>query len=495
MAAHIEESQGAVAESPSNKRRYTALGAIRAVDLVCVVWSTVGAQIARFGVKDPSFAIDSSHDTPYASISALVIAAWWVMLGMSGSREPRILGYGAEEYKRVLTASLWLFGGIAVFSYVFQLDTARGYVAIALPLGVVSLLIGRWTLRVRIAARRRVGEYLERVLLIGGAETVEHLQRQLGTHLEAGYLPVAACLPATTNIEMGNRSAGGLAIISHSGDVADIIAAVEHSHSTAVAITAGASFSPDSLRQLGWQLAARNIEMIMAPALTDVAGPRIHTRPVAGLPLVHVTTPKLDGLRGAIKRAFDIIGSAFLMVTLSPIFLAVALAIKLDDLGPLFYSQERIGQAGRPFRMHKYRSMVVDADTHLEALLKRQGTSNEPLFKVDNDPRLTRTGRWLRKYSLDELPQLWDVLVGNMSLVGPRPQRKAEVALYDDLAHRRLIVKPGMSGLWQVSGRSNLSWEQAIRLDLYYIDNWSLAGDLVILFKTFGAVIRNDGAI
>lgn len=235
--------------------------------------------------------------------------------------------------------------------------------------------------------------------------------------------------------------------------------------------------------------------MILAPALTDVAGPRIHTQPVAGLPLIHVSTPKLTGGKKVAKRSFDLIIAGLLVALLSPLFLLLALMVKLTDGGPVFYRQERIGLRGTTFHMLKFRSMRVDADAQLHALLAAQGSGNTPLFKVENDPRITPLGRILRKYSLDELPQLLNVLGGSMSLVGPRPQREGEVALYDDAAHRRLYVSPGMSGLWQVSGRSNLSWEESIRLDLYYVENWSLMGDVVILFKTFKAVFASTGAV
>ncbi|MDQ0100641.1 exopolysaccharide biosynthesis polyprenyl glycosylphosphotransferase [Paenarthrobacter nicotinovorans] len=263
----------------------------------------------------------------------------------------------------------------------------------------------------------------------------------------------------------------------------------------AVAISAGANIHPKDLRKLGWELAARDIGMILAPALTDVAGPRIHTQPVAGLPLIHVSTPKLTGGKKVAKRTFDIVLAGSLLVMLAPLFVVLALLVRITSPGPVFYRQARVGLRGTTFHMMKFRSMRVNADSELEALLKAQGSDSRPLFKVENDPRITPLGRVLRKYSLDELPQLLNVLGGSMSLVGPRPQRDGEVALYDDAAHRRLYVSPGMSGLWQVSGRSNLSWEESIRLDLYYVENWSLMGDVIILFRTFKAVFVSTGAV
>jgi exopolysaccharide biosynthesis polyprenyl glycosylphosphotransferase len=263
----------------------------------------------------------------------------------------------------------------------------------------------------------------------------------------------------------------------------------------AVAVSAGVNLHPRDLRRLGWELAAKDVGMILAPALTDIAGPRIHTQPVAGLPLIHVSTPKLTGGKKVSKRAFDIVVAGLLVVLLLPVLFVVAVLVKTTSEGPILYRQERVGIRGSSFMMLKFRSMSVDADKHLAKLLAAQGTSDKPLFKIDNDPRITRVGGILRKLSLDELPQLFNVLGGSMSLVGPRPQREGEVALYDDDAHRRLYVSPGMSGLWQVSGRSNLSWEESIRLDLYYVENWSLTGDVVILFKTFKAVFTSSGAV
>ena len=215
---------------------------------------------------------------------------------------------------------------------------------------------------------------------------------------------------------------------------------------------------------------------------------------MAGLPLIHIDYPEISGLNYWVKRTFDVVGSALLLLVLSPVLLLVSLVIKVTSPGPVFFTHERVGQDGKPFRMLKFRSMVVNADAQLKKLLEEQGTADKPLFKVENDPRITPIGRFIRRYSIDELPQLFNSLVGSMSLVGPRPQVAGEVALYDDKAFRRLMVKPGLTGLWQVSGRSDLSWEDAIRLDLYYVENWSLTGDLMIMFKTFKAVLKSDGA-
>lgn len=460
------------------------------VDAIIVLWATSGAFLIRFGLDDQAGA---EPLLTYAIITVVLSGVWWLILGVWDTRSPRVLGSGAEEYKRVFAASLWLFGLIAILSYAFRYDTARGYVGLALPAGVAGLLVARWMMRQALSAERRHGKSSSRVLIVGGATAVDHLATSLRRTPLAGYVPVAAYLTSGNGASLSVNS--DLPTLGNAPDAASIIDALAVAGADSVAVSAGSNLDPRVLRQLGWELAAREIRLILAPALTDIAGPRIHIQPVAGLPLVHVSTPKLTGGSRVVKRVFDIAGSALLLLILSPLLLAIAVAVKFSSPGPIFYSQERIGVGGVAFEMLKFRSMVVDADSRLQQLLRAQGTTDRPLFKVKDDPRITKVGRVLRKYSLDELPQLLNVLFGSMSLVGPRPQRASEVALYDDAAHRRLYVSPGMSGLWQVSGRSNLTWEESIQLDLYYVENWSLMQDLVILFKTFKAVVASEGAV
>lgn len=460
------------------------------IDCIVVLWATSGAFLVRFGLAD-----DPSAEPleTYAILTVAVSFIWWIMLGAWDSRTPRVLGSGAEEYKRVFSASLWLFGLIAILSYAFRYDTPRGYVGLALPAGLLGLLISRWMVRQFLSSERRRGLSSSRILIIGGNTAVDHLASSFRKTPLAGYMPVGAFI---TSGHAGNfRHNPDLPVVGSGAEVDRILDAIDKVQADSVAISAGSSLEPQMLRRLGWALAARNTRLILAPALTDVAGPRIHTQPVAGLPLVHVSTPKLTGGSRALKRLFDVVGSGTLLLVLLPLMAVIALLVKFSSPGPVFYTQERIGVGGASFKMIKFRSMIANADAHLQSLLIQQGSSNTPLFKVKNDPRITGVGNILRRYSLDELPQLLNVLMGSMSLVGPRPQRESEVALYDDAARRRLYVSPGMSGLWQVSGRSNLTWEESIELDLYYVENWSLMQDLVILFKTFKAVVASEGAV
>lgn len=464
---------------------------LRAIDLAVVIWALAGAYGIRFGFVDISKG--AIRDGDYLILAGALAVSWWVMLELWGSREAKVLGSGSEEYKRVLAATAWLFGFVAVVSYAFRIDTARGFVGLALPAGALGLLAARWLVRQHLCLERRRGQSSSRVLIIGGPYSAAHLVRSLLSVPSAGYLPVAAHLPGT-DTDIHQMPVIGVPVTGVDADVESILAVIENNEVDAVAVSAGVNLHPRDLRRLGWELAAREIGMILAPALTDVAGPRIHTQPVAGLPLIHVSTPKLIGGKKVAKRAFDVAVAGLLVFALCPVFVAVSLLVRLTSPGPVLYRQERIGLRGSTFHMLKFRSMRVNADDDLLSLLDQQGSAGKPLFKVENDPRVTPVGRILRKYSLDELPQLLNVLGGSMSLVGPRPQRAGEVALYDDDAHRRLYVSPGMSGLWQVSGRSNLTWEESIRLDLYYVENWSLMSDVVILFKTFKAVFGSAGA-
>lgn len=453
----------------------------------------VVAQVVSFG---SDLNVDVAGTGPvgvrYWMLTSLIVALWWIALWGWGSRDTEVLGAGVEEYKRVTDASLYLFGGIAIVSYALDVSTARGYVAVALPLGLLLLLLGRRSIREFIGRRRRKGHYSNRLMLIGGPASVEHLNETLTSTPEAGYRPVAAILPGFRK-KAPNGQELPIDVVSVSSDLDEILAAVDSHQIDAIAITSGSLLKPRTIRRLGWELKDRGVSMILAPALTDVAGPRIHTQPVAGLPLVHVSTPRLEGGAAVAKRVFDVIGSGLALVVLSPFLLLIAALVKLDSPGPVFFHQERIGKDEAPFTMHKFRSMVAGAERQVGELMEASGGA-VAFFKIKDDPRITRFGAFIRKFSIDELPQLWNVLVGDMSMVGPRPQVRAEVDTYGKYDHRRLMVKPGITGLWQVSGRNDLSLEDSVRLDLYYVENWSLMQDLVILLRTVRAVFIKDGA-
>jgi exopolysaccharide biosynthesis polyprenyl glycosylphosphotransferase len=460
------------------------------IDAAVVIWAVAGAFIVRFGIgRSPS---SPAEDAAYFWLSILLVIVWWSMLGAWSSRDSRVLGTGSEEYKRVFAASLWLFGLIAIVSYVFRIDTARGYVGFALPVGLFGLLLARWLVRQHLGVDRQGGLSMSKVLIVGGPGAVSHLASSLQRSRDAGYLPIAAFMPGSSSMSLSEHNSG-LPVLGTGTTAASVLGAIEQCGADAVAISAGVQLHPQVLRQIGWELASRNVGLIMAPALTDIAGPRIHTQQVAGLPLIHVTTPTLEAGQRVAKRLFDIFVSSVLIVLTAPLMIIVAIVVRLDSPGPILFRQERVGIRGALFEMLKFRSMVIDAESRLSELAHENQASGV-LFKIKNDPRITRVGRVIRKYSLDELPQFFNILGGSMSLVGPRPPLPREVEAYEEDVRRRLLVKPGLTGLWQVSGRSNLSWQDSVRLDLYYVENWSLATDFIIILKTVRAVFRGSGA-
>ncbi|WP_371743681.1 sugar transferase [Plantibacter sp. MCCC 1A11337] len=456
-------------------------------DAIVLIWIVFGTQLFWFDFDQETTSVGFDMTrvvVNYTVISITLIVAWLVTLRIFGTREYRVVGSGNAEYRLIADASIRLFGIIAIIAFLVKLDLARGYFLLAFPLGILVLLLSRWMWRQWLSVQRAHGRYASLVLLVGSADSAEHIAKELTRNMDAGYRVVGACVP--TGKIGGTLGDTGIPV---SGTVDTVLEALAATRADTVIITSSDELTPVRVRELSWSLEPGRQHLIVAPSLTDVGGPRIHTRPVAGLPLIHVETPRYEGRKRFSKRAFDILGSGLILLVASPILLVVALLVKFTSPGPVLYRQERIGLNGEPFNMLKFRSMRVNADAELAALLAQQGTSDRPLFKVQNDPRLTRVGATLRKFSLDEFPQLINVFRGDMSLVGPRPQREGEVALYDSAAKRRLIVQPGMTGLWQVSGRSALSWEDAIRLDLYYVENWSLTGDVIILWRTIRAVV------
>jgi exopolysaccharide biosynthesis polyprenyl glycosylphosphotransferase len=457
-------------------------------DVVALIWVVFGVQFLWLGNDGDTSSIRQPGEAPlvvnYTLISVVLVGLWALALRWGGSRNFRVVGQGSTEYKLVADASGRLFGLVAIVAFLFKIDLARGYILLAFPVGVLVLLFFRWAWRQWLAVEREQGRFASNVLLIGSEQSVRHIATQLARDTSAGYRVVGAWVkgvPAGAVID-------DVPVRTSEGSDS-IVEALDSFGADTVVVTSSDALTAEELRELSWQLVPGIHHLVLAPSLTDVGGPRIHTRPVAGLPLIHVETPRSEGWKKYGKRWLDIVGSALVLVLLSIPLLAVALLVKLTSKGPVFYRQERVGLNGQPFQMLKFRSMREHADAELQTLLAAQGSDGKPLFKVKDDPRITPIGKFLRKYSVDEFPQLINVLRGEMSLVGPRPQREAEVALYDNVAYRRLLIKPGMSGLWQVSGRSELSWEDAIRLDLFYVENWSLMGDINILWRTVKAVV------
>ena len=476
-------------ETSNWRRRYATRLVVTDVLVLC--WAVFGSSYLSLNSVEPVVGAPRLGDyaVNYLIVSALSVAVWLGALAAVGSRHYRVIGTGSAEFKAVLQSALVVLLAICLANFALKLDVSRLFVLVALPLGLLALVVSRVLWRRWLSLHRCRGLMSSRVLLVGSAGTAAHLAADLRRHTAAGYHVVGVLV---TDRHGSHDGLEGLPVFT---SVDQLLRAVSECRADTVLVTDGHNLPPARLRELSWSLEPGRQHLVMAPSLTDVAGPRIHARPVAGLPLVHVETPRYEGADRFLKRTFDLLVSAGLLLLLAVPLLVVALLVVATSPGGVFFAHERIGKRGQPFRMLKFRSMVPGADAALAGLLEAQGAGDRPLFKVTDDPRVTRVGRVLRRYSIDEIPQLVNVLRGEMSLVGPRPQVAKEVALYDDAAARRLFVPPGMTGLWQVSGRSNLDWDESVRLDLYYVENWSLTADLAIMARTVRAVLGKDGAL
>lgn len=490
-------AQSAVRTPPSSAAQIRSLRArqrahvrvLMAADVVTVAAAVLFGYLARFE-GEPVIIGAAAPTVPYVPVSLLLVLAWLISLRLLRCYDDQVIGYGAEQYRRVLAACFWLAATIAISLYLLDIGVSRGFLVISFAVGTLGLVSVRFVINQRLHRARTMGKgWSRRVLVVGDAAHVVELVHQLRRVPYTGYQVVGACIPDALRAPQPQRL-GDVPVVGSFRTILQAIAAVG---ADTVAVTASSELTASRLRRLGWQLEGTDIDMVVAPALTDVAGPRIHTRPVAGLPLIHVEAPEFRGGKKVIKELVDRALALAILLMVAPLCLFIALAIKLTSRGPVLFRQVRVGQAGRHFHLYKFRTMIDGAHAMRDILADRN-ESDGLLFKIRDDPRVTRVGRWLRKWSLDELPQLLNVVSGQMSLVGPRPPLPEEVARYDADVARRLLVKPGITGLWQVSGRSDLSWEDGLRLDLYYVENWSLAADLVILWKTIGAVLRQRGA-
>jgi exopolysaccharide biosynthesis polyprenyl glycosylphosphotransferase len=467
------------------------------IDVGCAGAAAVAAFAVRFGA--PASHLDApagshlvAHLAAYAVASLAFPAVWVLVLGLLRAHEPRFLFEGTEEYRKVIAAGAVVIVSVALVSYGARAQIARGWLMTLVLVATLSTLLLRYAWRKQLHRRRwQQGTCMRRALIVGYERATANLCATLQRDRYHGLQVVGACLPE-------RRIPGPPKVIADCGvpvvgSFVDVDVAVANTGADTVVVLACPELDGLALRRLGWKLEKTETTLLVAPALLDVAGPRTTVRPVADLPLLHVEHIELTGWRRLLKNAFDRVAATLLLIVLSPFLLALAAVLKLGDGGPVFFRQTRVGHDGREFQMLKFRTMVVDAEDRLAELLTRND-GDGVLFKIRADPRITALGRFLRRYSLDELPQLVNVLRGEMSLVGPRPPLPREVERYEDDVHRRFAVRPGITGLWQVSGRSDLPWEEAVRLDIRYVERWSLLLDMLIICRTLGAVLRRTGA-
>ena len=462
-------------------------------DTLVVIAAVAIAQYVRFGASDVLASYEAAHNLSYTIISAALIAMWIGALVVFRTRSVRVIGGGAEEYRRIFVATVRLFGLIAIVSLLFRLDLARLYLAIAFPVGLGALLFSRWCWRQVIARKRSRGEFQTSVLVVGGARAVRNLAESFARGTADGYRVVGVCMPGHSG-EHGDMITVNGREIPVLGSDRDVVASLEFCHADTVAVTATEQIGHEGMRDLAWALEPRHVDLVVAPGMMDVSGPRLSMRPVAGLPLIHVEKPQFHGSNKFAKTAFDLVLASLVLMALCPLLLIVAVIIKIGDRGPVFYRQERVGLNGDTFRMWKFRSMVPDADKKFAEVRDDLGQVEGAFFKSAKDPRITPIGRIIRKTSIDELPQLFNVLTRDMSIVGPRPLIEGEGLGVPGFVERRMLVRPGMTGLWQVSGRSALPESDRIRLDLFYVENWSMTQDLLIVAKTVRTVLARDGA-
>jgi exopolysaccharide biosynthesis polyprenyl glycosylphosphotransferase len=416
----------------------------------------------------------------------LLPLCWLVILWGHGAYDRRYLGVGTDEFKRVVRASWTVVAIVAFLAFATKTQVSRLSVGVALIGTLVYLLLLRYAARRVLYVIRGRGRATHRLLLVGTLPEALEVHAAITRNPTAGLVPVGIHL-----IEGYAPPASQLTPVPvYAGR--DVLTLVREVTADTIAICGSASGAPGELRRLAWQLEGTGVDLVVAPQLTDIAGPRVHIRPVEGLPLLYVEEPTLSGVAWLIKNVMDRVVALVGLLVLAPIFLAIAVAIRLSDPGPILFSQPRVGREGKTFRVWKFRTMYVDAEDRQAALVD-QNESDGLMFKIKDDPRVFPVGRFLRAASLDELPQLANILLGEMSLVGPRPLPAEDGDFLGDV-RRRLLVRPGLTGLWQVSGRSDLSWDDAVRLDLYYVDNWSLVLDLLVIWRTFGVVLRRKGA-
>ena len=457
------------------------------LDLLIFAASLVLARVVR--VDDAGHAHGAPPTQPifYVLVGTGLAVLTLTVLVLRGAYERSIYGAGTDEYKRVIVSVAMSAGVVAIVCYLFKIEIARSFLALSFPVALVALVCGRFAARRWLCRQRARGLLVHRILVVGGRSHVGEMVAVLRRAPSAGYAVVGACLPDPQD---SFRAEERIPVL---GGLDAVPAAVRACGADSVAVTTVPGSDTTFLRRLSWSLERSGVDLLVLPSLTEVAGPRIQIRPVAGLPLLHVDEPEFTGMRRVLKSAFDRIGATLLLLALSPALVSIAAVVRFGSRGPVLFRQTRVGTNGKPFECLKFRSMVVGAESEAQDLV---GLNDHDgiMFKMRDDPRVTSAGRWLRRYSLDELPQLINVIAGQMSLVGPRPPLPGEVTSYGEDVLRRLLVKPGMTGLWQISGRSDLSWDTTVRLDLYYVENWSLIGDLLILAKTVRAVLSGAGA-
>jgi exopolysaccharide biosynthesis polyprenyl glycosylphosphotransferase len=426
------------------------------------------------------------------------LAVWPAAIALCRGYRRKWIGIGFDEQSAVMRAGMVVMVAGALPAGLIAVPTgALDPIGVLTPYALLKLVVTgtplavTLSLFVRFFARRflhlvqRQGRSLRHVIVAGSFGAAQRLSERIQREPDTGMKVIGLCLPSS---ELPRSVVDGIPVLGSLRQVPEVVRAMG---CDAIAVTSDDATRYSFLRELAWSLEGAGVELLVDPGLVEVAGPRMHIRPLMGFPLLHVEEPRFTGWRRVVKRVSDLVLTSVGLLVISPLMIAIAVVIKLQDGGPVIFRQARIGHEGKPFTMLKFRSMVLNTEDR-EVITVNEGKGG--LFKLSRDTRVTRFGRFLRSFALDELPQLFNVLEGSMSLVGPRPHLASELAQMPSEASRRSLVTPGLTGLWQVSGRSDLEGDAAIRLDLRYVENWSLTLDLQILWKTIFAVLARRGA-
>ncbi len=486
MASHEAVDNGRL------KRHRQLVGTLILSDTVMLLLATFGATWIRFDRLDAAAGLQNIwFDQPlYSQISLFAVLVWLVFLWQGDLYDLNRLFWGSGEFSRVIRALSFGLIGIILLTYVVKMPgLSRGWTLLAWGLAVALVSAGRLGIRTGLRTLRRRGRLRRPTVIVGSNQEAADLIRVLRTDPGNG-IDIVGCLASTEAERLRLEScAQDAPILGSARQLLDVVS----DRGIDTIVIASTAFEHEVIARMMNELRGAEVDVHISSGLFEVLTSRVLVRELSGVPLITVKGVSLSPLAQFRKRVFDVVVAGGIILLGMPIWLLVALSIKLDSRGPIFYKQPRVGRAGEAFGMYKFRSMCDDADARLVQLLE-DNEADGPLFKMKDDPRITRTGKWMRKFSIDEFPQLLNVVRGEMSLVGPRPPLIHEAEHYTDHHWRRMEVLPGMTGLWQVSGRSSLTFEEMVRLDLFYIENWSLRFDLAILARTLPAVLFARGA-
>ena len=448
------------------------------LDMAAVFVAGVVGFILRWAIP---YSVELNNPT-YVSLVVVVVVSWMTVLVLRGAYDTRVLGVGSEEFKRVVAATATVFGAVAIVVFAFKLDLSRGFVLITFVVGIALLLCVRWSLRAWLRHERRYGHFLHRTIVVGAEPMKSEIVDMLDRDPVAGF----------TVVDVVDEPAADVDEAALDRWLDEVMTRISLEDADTVAVAGSAALGQQVVQRLAWRLEGPRVDLLVAPTIGDVAGPRVTMRMAANLPLLHLDEPYLTGPKRAIKRTLDIVFGVILFVLFLPFMLVAAIGTKLTSKGPMLYFQQRVGRGGQIIRVPKIRTMRVGSDQIRADVIGAPDGAIVDRYR--DDPRITPFGRVLRRWSIDEMPQVVTVIAGSMSLVGPRPVLVDEMPLLGDADHRRHLTKPGLTGLWQVSGRKTVEWEERMRLDLDYVEHWSPALDLVIVAKTVKAVLMGRGA-